>query len=86
MWLLVIFTKCHKGQEYLKWQKWLIWTKVANTWVGMGMTLCSEKFQEQKMNMNLKIKRWTRGLEWLEQFDQRGTKALVLWRLGDEHE
>jgi hypothetical protein len=41
MQLMVIFTKCHEGQLYLKLQKWLIWTKVANAWVGMNRIPCS---------------------------------------------
>jgi hypothetical protein len=35
MWLPILFTKCHKRWSYIKLQKWLIWTQVANTWVGM---------------------------------------------------
>ncbi len=33
--IIYVTTKCHGGQFYLKSQKWLIWTKVANTWVEM---------------------------------------------------
>jgi len=39
--LLVIFTKCHRKQLYLKSQKWSIWIKVANVWLGMDKILCS---------------------------------------------
>ncbi len=52
MWLLVVFTKCHKGQSYLKLQKWLIWIKVANTWVGMDKIPCSERLCSIKLIMN----------------------------------
>jgi hypothetical protein len=37
-----MFTKYHGRQSYLKLQNWLIWTKVANTWVGMDRIPCNE--------------------------------------------
>jgi hypothetical protein len=35
MQLPFVFTKSHGRQSYLKLQKWLIWTEVTNTWVGL---------------------------------------------------
>jgi hypothetical protein len=46
MWPPVIFTKCHGDKSYLKSQKWLIWTKVINAWVGMDKIPCSEISQK----------------------------------------
>ncbi len=43
-WLPIVFTKCHGGQLDLKSQKWLIWTQVANAWVGMDRIPCSDTF------------------------------------------
>jgi hypothetical protein len=44
--LPVVFTKCPKGQSYLKLKKWYIWIEVANAWVGMDRIPCSEKSME----------------------------------------
>jgi len=41
MWLQVVFNKHHKRHSHLKLQKWLIWTQVANSWVGMDIILCN---------------------------------------------
>jgi hypothetical protein len=38
----VILTSCHGKQSHLQSQKWLLWTRVANAWVGMDMIPCSE--------------------------------------------
>jgi hypothetical protein len=35
MQLHVNFTKCHGGQSHPWLQKWLIWSHVANAWIGM---------------------------------------------------
>ncbi len=42
MQLLVVFTKCHRGQLYLKSQKWLIWREVTKTWIRKERIPCSE--------------------------------------------